>query len=310
MQTTATLETICLALQNRQVSEFVHRSVRSGYREVCPDMQAEIDAMLQEAFDQLASSQRPMLDPHKLLEVTQRLLEQTFRKGDPSFWFNQAYHRYKTQSKPEDDFRQLHALIAGERLLDYGSGSGYLAARLARGGYQVITADVLDYRYPEARHLPFVRLATPTDLDLPGGSIDTAVVQAVLHHIDPQDLPTVLQRLAQVARRVLIKEDTYQVPAHLPGLADTLARQPLLGAFIALSLEGQFQALALIDFFANAIAQGIPQMNMPFAFKTVQGWRQALQAQGLPVIETLLLGFETGRMHKSCHAWFICESTW
>ena len=83
--------------------------------------------------------------------MTSELLERTFRKWDPSFWFNQIYHQYKTQTKPETDFQQLQKLIPGKRVLDYGCGSGYLAARLAKGGYKVFTADVLDYRYEEAR---------------------------------------------------------------------------------------------------------------------------------------------------------------
>ena len=46
-----------------------------------------------------------------------------------------------------------------------------------------------------------------------------------------------------------------------------------------MTLEVQQQVLALIDFFANAIAQGIPEMNMPFEFKTVPGWEQVLLAK-------------------------------
>ena len=41
--------------------------------------------------------------------------------------------------------------------------------------------------------------------------------------------------------------------------------------FTGMTLEAQHQVLVLIDFFANAIAQGIPEMNMPFGFKTVTG---------------------------------------
>ena len=34
---------------------------------------------------------------------------------------------------------------------------------LARGGYNVFTTDVLDYRYAEAQRLPFRSMTTPTD---------------------------------------------------------------------------------------------------------------------------------------------------
>jgi SAM-dependent methyltransferase len=238
----------------------------------------------------------------------QSLLKDTFRKDDRSFWFNRIYHDYKTRLKPETDFQQLQVMINGARLLDYGCGSGYLSARLARGGYQVVATDVLDYRYEEAKQLPFIQMASPTDISYPGGDIDTALVQAVLHHIDPPDLPLVIQRLAQVAKHVLIKEDTYDLPGGLPSLAETQACQPLLRQFKGLPRTTQFQSLVLIDFFANAIAQGIPEMNMPFEFKPVAEWVQVLEANGLNVTQTRLTGFEPGRMHKSCHVWFSCDS--
>jgi 2-polyprenyl-3-methyl-5-hydroxy-6-metoxy-1,4-benzoquinol methylase len=119
--------------------------------------------MLDEAFDRLAQSQSDAVDSAKLVEATSFLLENTFKKRDASFWFNRGYQRYKTEIKPEADFRQVTRLIRGRTVLDYGCGSGYMAARLARGGYDVFTTDVLDYRYPEAKHLPFVRMSAATD---------------------------------------------------------------------------------------------------------------------------------------------------
>jgi hypothetical protein len=90
-------------------------------------------------------------------------------------------------------------------------------------------------------------------------------------------------------------------------VAETAAQQPLLQAFMAMPRETQYQVLILIDFFANAIAQGIPEMNMPFEFKSVTEWHRVLKANGLRVNRTWVAGFEPGRMHKSCHVWFVCE---
>ena len=192
-------------------------------------------------------------------------------------------------------------------MLDYGCGSGYLAARLAKGGYQVFTTDVLDYRYPEARHLPFVRMASATDISYPDDSVDVALVLAVLHHIDPKDLPGVIERLGKISRYALIKEDTYGLPDQIEGLTESLSTQPLLRTFASMSLGMQQQVLVLIDFFANAIAQGIPEMNMPFEFKTVTEWERVLLKSGFRVNKSLIVGFEPGRMHKSCHVWLLCE---
>ncbi len=302
-----TLHAVCETLRNESVVDFVRASVKAGYREVLSAPAGQIDDLVETAFARLVNSQREAMDHLQLVEATADLLENVFKKGDAAFWFNRSYHEYKTRTKPETDFRQLREMIVGKRVLDYGCGSGYLAARLARGGYDVFTTDVLDYRYDEARHLPFVQMTSPTDIAYPDDSVETALVQAVLHHIAPDRLPDVIQRLAHIASHVLIKEDSYDLPGNLPGLGETLNAQPLLRTFVQMPTIMQHQTLILIDFFANAIAQGIPEMNMPFAFRSVMEWQSILEKNGLRVSRILVAGFEPGRAHKSCHVWFVCD---
>jgi len=303
------LRTIADALQNPTVVEFVSASLKAGYREFFNSAGSQVCEMVDISLEKLARSQQSGANAVQLVDVTSELLQHTFCKADGSFWFNRVYHQYKTRTKPETDFQQLQKLLPAtvKTVLDYGCGSGYLAARLAKGGYRVLTTDVLDYRYDEARSLPFVQMAAATDIPYPDNSADAALVQAVLHHINSDDLPLVIRRLAKIAKYALIKEDTYGLPNHLEGLNERLAAQPLLRTFVRMSLAEQHQVLVLIDFFSNAIAQGIPEMNMPFEFKTVSEWEQVLPSNGLRVNKTVLAGFERGRMHKSCHVWLVCE---
>jgi SAM-dependent methyltransferase len=301
------LRTVADTLRNPTVVEFVSAAVKAGYSEFFDAANGRVCAMVDGAFVQLAQSQQGGTNPAHLAKVTTELLEHTFRKVDRSFWFNRGYHQYKTKTKPETDFQQLQKLLPGERVLDYGCGSGYLAARLAKAGYKVFTADVLDYRYKEAQRLPFVQMASPTDIPYADDSADVVLVQAVLHHINPDDLPLVLRRLGKISRHALIKEDTYGLPDHLEGLAEALKKQPLLRRFVAMPLAMQHQVLVLIDFFSNAIAQGLPEMNMPFEFKTVTEWQQVFLSNGFKINKTVLAGFEPGRMHMSCHVWLLCE---
>jgi hypothetical protein len=122
-------------------------------------------------------------------------------------------------------------------------------------------------------------------------------------------LPCVIQRLRKIARYALVKEDTFGLPEKIEGLAESLKTQPLLRSFVAMTAGVQQQVLALIDFFANAIAQGLPEMNMPFEFKTVTAWQQVLLQNGFRLNQSLVAGFEPGLMHKSCHVWMVCERT-
>lgn len=302
-----TLQSVCAALQNRAAVDFARKTVKAGYHQFFPTAILQVDMMVDEAFDRLGASQEGTVDVTRLNDATSLLLERTFRRRDKSFWFNSVYNHYKTQLKPETDVRFLAPLLTGPRVLDYGCGSGYLSARLAREGYNVFTTDVLDYRYDEARSLPFVKMTSATDLGYPDGSIDTALVQAVLHHVDPDDLPEVIRLLMRVASHVVIKEDVYGLRTDDPGVAEVLAKQALFRAYVALPSSTQYQALILIDFYANAIAQGITEMNMPFGFKTVPEWQGILEINGLAVRKTLVTGFELARMHTSCFAWFVCE---
>ncbi len=301
--------TVAEALRRPGVVEFVTASVKAGYMEFFGAHNDEVCGMVDQAFDRLSQGQSNGANPGELVKVTSALLHDTFKKSEPSFWFNRIYQQYKTQTKPEADFQRMQKLLPGQSVLDYGCGSGYLSARLAKGGYQVFTTDVLDYRYAEARHLPFVQMSSATDIAYPDDSVYVAVVLAVLHHINPDDLPRVIQRLTKIARFALIKEDSYGLPEKIAGLTESLATQPLLRSFVAMPLEVQQQVLALIDFFANAIAQGLPEMNMPFEFKTVTEWEQVLLQNGFRVNKSLVAGFEPGLMHKSCHVWLVCERT-
>lgn len=301
------LRTVAGTLRNRDVVDFVKTSVKAGYREFFGEFSDEVCGMVDQSFERLAHSQHDGVEPERLVEVTSALLDDTFRKSDASFWFNRIYHKYKTVTKPEGDFQTLQKLLPGKSVLDYGCGSGYLDARLAKGGYSVFTTDVLDYRYEEARQLPFVQMSSATDIGYPDDSVDVALVLAVLHHINPGDLPLVIQRLSKIARYALIKEDTYGLPDVAEGLAECLRTQPLLKSFMGMPVQAQQQILALIDFFSNAVAQGIPEMNMPFAFETVTEWEGVLLQNGFKVSRSIVAGFEPERIHKSCHVWLVGE---
>jgi SAM-dependent methyltransferase len=248
-----------------------------------------------------------VIDERNLIDATAEVSRNIFHQGDPIFWFNQTYHRYKTEIKPQTDVKQIRPLISGHRVLDYGCGSGYLSNRLDQAGFQVFTTDVLDYRYPEAKHLPFFQMPSSTEITYPVDSIDTTIVQAVLHHVDKADLSPILQQLAKVSQRLLIKEDSYGLPNDMPGLSEQKAKQPLLERFTNLPLETQFHVLVLIDYYANAVAQGIPEMHMPFEFRSPDEWIQVLVKNGFMIERTIIAGFEPGRMHQSCHIWLVCE---
>jgi 2-polyprenyl-3-methyl-5-hydroxy-6-metoxy-1,4-benzoquinol methylase len=291
-------------LQNQVVVDFVREVVKENYREFFTGHH-EVEQMVDAAFDLLVSSQS--VRPKKLQQTVATINQTIFRKDDPKFWFNTMYHEYKTRARPHWDFSRLHPFLHGTTILDYGSGGGYLALELERHGYQVLTTDVLDYRVPEARHLLFRQMTSPVAIPYPDTSADTTIVKAVLHHIAPANLSPVLKELARVSKRIIIEEDTYDVPQMLNGLEELAHTQPQFSRFRSLSARNQFESLMLIDYFANAVAQGLVEMNFPFQFKTIPQWTAIFAAHDLNVTQIELLGFQLANVNRSCHVWFICD---
>src|ERR1700690_4543387 len=105
------LRTVAGALRSPSVVEFVSASVKAGYLEFFGAHSREVCGMVDHAFDRLSRSQSNGDDPGQLVKETSVLLDDTFRKSDPSFWFNRIYHQYKTRTKPETVFQRLQTLF-------------------------------------------------------------------------------------------------------------------------------------------------------------------------------------------------------
>src|SRR5882757_8289366 len=101
MMQSQALHDVSVTLRNPTVVEFVRTSIKAGYGEFFGEMNNQVGQMVDSSFEQLASSQTNGVNPEELVKVTRTLLEQTFKKSDPTFWFNRIYHQYKTQAKPE-----------------------------------------------------------------------------------------------------------------------------------------------------------------------------------------------------------------
>jgi SAM-dependent methyltransferase len=93
---------------------------------------------------------------------------------------------------------------AGAAVLDVGCGTGALAGRLARAGYEVTGVDpsegmleVMRARSPEVRAV----LASGTDLPLDDGAFDLVLSVATFHHIaEPGAVRRTLGEMTRVSR--------------------------------------------------------------------------------------------------------------
>jgi SAM-dependent methyltransferase len=291
-------------LHDEAVVDFCRRLITQSYQECTPGYAAPMRALLDEAFTRLLASRG---DAAAVQMAAVELARDVFCKGVTSFWFNRFYNHYKQALKPQMRLKQLQPWLAGQRVLDLGCGDGLTSLALAAAGCQPLLTDVLDYRHPSARALPFAAMGAGGRIPFPDGAADTAIVLAVLHHAQDGLLRPLLAELRRTSRRVIVEEDSYDLPPEMPGLAEALAGDAWLREFTARPADEQRRLLMFIDYFANAITMGLPQMNIPFNFKTVSEWQALFTAQGWQVTKTLVLGFQPEHFNRSCHVMFIID---
>jgi len=255
--------------------------------------------MMTVAFNLLSDSAG---DPSHFSVALDLLINETFGPNGQFPWFRSVYTHYKRQIKPPYRYTQLGPHLQGQAVLDYGCGNGLTALILSQSGFRVQLADVLDYRDPAARQLPFTNLNAEAHLPFADQAFDTTLVFAVLHHVKPDDLLSLLNELRRVSRRLIVEEDSYGIPARQPVPSDIR-----LAEYRALPLEVQRQVLMFIDYFGNILNQGLGDMDMPFNFKPVPEWQALFADQGFTLTKIIVPGFQRGLFNQSCHVWFVLD---
>jgi ubiquinone/menaquinone biosynthesis C-methylase UbiE len=98
---------------------------------------------------------------------------------------------------------------AGDRLLDYGAGTGLVSRWLAaRAGVRPTLADLVDYGN-RRREFPFLRLEDPFHVPADDRSFDAVILLFALHHNPYEAQGKVIAEAARLAdRRLIVLEDT------------------------------------------------------------------------------------------------------
>ncbi|CAM3043036.1 class I SAM-dependent methyltransferase [Mycobacterium simiae] len=294
---------ICETLQHGTAAlNFTLSLLEKSYKSHFPRHASDVSALLEDACKYLLDAG----DGNELYRVTEEVHRQFFKSDGIGSWFSEGYSAYKSQRKPKQDFNNFADAISGNSVLDFGCGRGHLAVLIARAGFDCYTTDVMDYRCEDAGVLPFRQMASPVDVPYPDDMFDSAIVKTVLHHVDEPDLIPLLTNLRRVAQRLIIEEDTFGVAGEPLGAA---ASQSEIIEFNKLTDRDQFRVLVLIDFFGNAVAQGLVDMNFGCQFKKISEWYSLFDALGFRVLETEVGGFRPGNIHKTCQVRFVVDRT-
>jgi SAM-dependent methyltransferase len=146
-------------------------------------------------------------------------------------------------------------LEAGQRVLDYGSGTGLISRWLARRvGIEPVQADTIEYSN-RRRDLPFLTMPDPYHLDMEDGAFDVVLLLFALHHNTYDAQGKVLAEAARLAsNRVIVLEDT---PLSRVDRAFNVAWDKVLN-----------------------LRHGVPT---PFAFRNVREWVAVFEEAGMEV---------------------------
>ena len=298
------LSTICKCIQNAKVLSFVKQNLLESYCSNYQKHAREMIVMLEKTFRLLQKSQANGVNSQKLAASVKGISHDIFKTGDSLSWFSAEYKEYKYK-KAEKDLLRIREMILGRRILDFGSGYGYLSLDLKKEGYEVFSTDVLDYRISEAREIAFTQMNSSVALPSWQDSFDTIIVKSVLHHIAQEAILLLLEQFGRITKRVILCENVYNVPQ--PYISSREKEQQILKQFDALTRDEQFQCLILTDFFTNAVAMGNLEMNYPCTFKTIAEWEDLFVRYGFSHKQTLFIGFEPGKMTRNCQVWIIFD---
>lgn len=228
-------------------------------------------------------------------------------RNQPGSWFGKVYSDYKLSVKAARRFENLRPMVTGERILDFGCGDGLLSYVFFRHGFKPLLTDVLDYRASVSRDLPFEVMPNSRSLPFAKDAADTALVMAVLHHVELSDLGNIIDEFYRVSRRVIVEEDTCGLPPDLPSLKEALKTDQFLREYLRFRLDDQYRIMMFVDYFANIITQGIAEMDMPFNFRTVPEWIALFEQHGFRTAQVRVMGFQPKFFNRSCHVWFVFD---
>jgi ubiquinone/menaquinone biosynthesis C-methylase UbiE len=147
-------------------------------------------------------------------------------------------------------------LRSGDRVLDYGAGTGLISRWLARRVEVVPTlADVVEYRN-RRREFPFLQMQDPFHVPAEDGSFDAVLLLFVLHHNGYEAQGKVLSEAVRLAQsKIIVMEDT---------------------------------PLGRVDRAFNVLWDRVLNLRhrvpTPFAFRTAQEWSAVFMEHGLAAV--------------------------
>lgn len=292
---------LCKIIRNDEAVNFVKKIITYNYKKILKDSQDEISCV-EEAFTTLKNGQSKKISISNLKNDISFISKNIYSdKNIPEIF--KKYEKYKAVLKPKYYFSLIKNDILGNKILDFGTGKGYMSEFLFDNSYNSISADVIDYRETNNKNINFIKINNIKDISSKIPSHDTSLLITVLHHISGSYIVKTLKELSKISKRLIIIEDVWD--------SSFIEMQPKIKSineFLKLSEKSKEDSIKLMDFYGNIVTQGLTKMNLPFQFKNIEEWKNILQSSGFSVRSIEFIGLPKVSFHGFFQVKIVCDS--
>jgi len=223
--------------------------------------------------------------------------------------WQEAYSRYKEEVKYADTYNQMDVYLGGlpddSVIVDVGAGNNMLGKLIAtkHPGFSVIGTDAYDYHEEHGlENLVFLVQPRPLNIPLDDRSADIVIMNAMLHHVSPDDMGAFLQEIRRVLKpggKVILVEDTYSIT--LP-VENEATDSELTSEFLDLVREHgdafAKQFFVFDDWYSNLVVHKWLGMSVPYNFHSMEEWQEIFQSHGFELAHARHTGFPQRSFHK------------
>jgi SAM-dependent methyltransferase len=259
--------------------------------------------------------------PEKLFPLFEHLSRNSPRRDD--IWcseFTESYDNYKHKVKLIRRYDLIKGFLNGNTYCDVGCGGGDLAFYVKKHSPTISLSagiDVVDWRTEcLKKEIDFMLMDLSARGTVSSRQFDTVTCLAVLHHISSsdEDMSVFLLNLRSTLKKnstliieedVIITREIQDNPEFVHDVQFLKTTQYYFKEYSALGEKDQMDVLILIDFLANCLSIGVPQMAFPCGFRSIENWMNLFTTNLFRVNEVRIHGFVPGNFNQSAHAAFI-----
>lgn len=290
--------------KDEQVIAFVKKFFKKNYKNFFYQNKQASVQLVDTTFKLLTKASQQKNNLIAFNQAVEEIIINVFKHNDKNFWYKQRYNYYKSVVKPASFLQIIEPKLNGKKILDFGTGKGYFAELLSLRDYQVSATDVIDQLSEDVTDIEFRLMPNNVMIPFDQREFDTAVVNTVFHHIEENDIKLIFGELSRVAKSLIVIEDNCFIKDLI--LDNNHHQTDLKHEFLVkLSEPQRLSACKIVDYYGNALAQGLYYIDFPFNFKSSAEWQKLAKQAGFTLTDQYTLNLSPKSLHTMFQTLFV-----